>query len=732
MHQTAGSNVGNEDSRRGMLVRLSDDLRALNDPDKVIGAASQMLGEALGAGQVAYAEVDETGEYVSIERDWNDGTIPSNARRHRLEEFGPAFIADLRRGDTIVIGNVEADDRTSSAEALATFAQASICAFLNVPLVKDGRLSAVLAVHNREARPWSIDEVRFAEDVAERTWMALSRVRAESALRQSEARYRTLHAAAERKAAELQAVLESMPDAVYLGGPEGITLVNQVALDQLGFSNREELKRNIAELATDIDTCDAVTGEFIPPEKQAFARAARGERIIQDVQIRHRKSGDVRIVRCAAAPVVIDGQVIAAVAVNTDVTEIRRTERALRELNETLEQRVAERSDELVHAHEQLRHAQKLEAMGTLTGGVAHDFNNLLTPIIGSLDMLMRRSASSERERRLIDGALQSAERARVLVQRLLAFARRQPLQSIAVDIRTLVEGMAGLIETTLGPQIDLKMKIASDMPPAMTDLNQLEMALLNLAVNARDAMPEGGVLTIGAAEEDIQPGHRTCLASGRYIRLWVDDTGAGMDEATQKRAAEPFFSTKGIGKGTGLGLSMVHGLVAQLGGVLLINSTPGHGTCIEIWLPVGRLTVVTQNSGDLGNQLPPVQGTALLVDDEELVRMTTADMLAEIGFVVLEAETAEDALRLLDGGAEPDVIVTDHLMPGMTGAELARMVLAGRPDMQLLIVSGYAEAEGVPADLPRLTKPFRQADLAKVLASLMAGSDDDQPFIKT
>lgn len=725
MHQTAGSDVGNEDNRRGMLVRLSDDLRALNDPDEVIGAASQMLGETLGAGQVGYAEVDDTGEYVSIERDWNDGTIPSNARRHRLEEFGPAFIADLRRGHTIVISNVEADDRTSSAAALATFAQASICAFLNVPLVKDGRLSAVFAVHNREARPWSIAEVRFAEDVAERTWMALSRVRAESALRQSEARYRTLHAAAERKAAELQAVLESMPDAVYFGGPEGMTLVNQVALDQLGFSTREELRRNIAELANDVDTCDAVTGEFIPPEKQAFARAARGERVIQDVQIRHRKSGDARIVRCAAAPVVIDGQVIAAVAVNTDVTDIRRTEQALRELNETLEQRVAERSDELVHAHEQLRHAQKLEAMGTLTGGVAHDFNNLLTPIIGSLDMLMRRSGSSERERRLIDGALQSAERAKVLVQRLLAFARRQPLQSTAVDIKTLAEGMAGLIETTLGPQIDLQLKIASDMPPAMTDLSQFEMALLNLAVNARDAMPEGGVLTIGAAEEAIQPGHRTRLANGSYIRLWVDDTGTGMDEATIKRAAEPFFSTKGIGKGTGLGLSMVHGLVAQLGGVLLINSTPGAGTCIEIWLPVGPSVAVSPSSGDLTNQLLSARGTALLVDDEELVRMTTADMLLEIGFIVLEAETAQDALRFLDGGAEPDVIVTDHLMPGMTGAELARTVLAGRPDMHVLIVSGYAEAEGIPADLPRLTKPFRQADLAQALATLMSDSDN-------
>jgi len=417
---------------------------------------------------------------------------------------------------------------------------------------------------------------------------------------------------------------------------------------------------------------------------------------------------------------VIDGDVIAAVAINTDVTDIRNAERSLRELNDTLEQRVAERTEELVQAHEQLRHAQKLEAMGTLTGGVAHDFNNLLTPIVGSLDMLVRRGIGSEREQRLIEGALQSAERATVLVQRLLAFARRQPLQPAAVDIEVLVAGMVGLIETTLGPKIAVRAEIASDMPPAVADLSQLEMALLNLAVNARDAMLEGGVLTIGAKVDEVLRGHSEESEIGHCINLWVADTGTGMDEDTRTRAVEPFFSTKGVGKGTGLGLSMVHGLVAQLGGKLLIDSAPERGTRIELLLPISPTPLIASRLGGLVTKRPQWRGTALLVDDEELVRTSVAAMLADLGFAVLETASAEEALQLLTEGAEPKLIITDHLMPGMTGAELASVVAAQHPETPVLIISGYAEAQGIPAGMARLSKPFRNADLAEKLTALM------------
>lgn len=373
---------------------------------------------------------------------------------------------------------------------------------------------------------------------------------------------------------------------------------------------------------------------------------------------------------------------------------------------------------ELASAQEALRQSQKMEAMGSLTGGVAHDFNNLLTPIIGSLDMLQRKGLGGEREQRLIGGALQSAERAKTLVQRLLAFARRQPLQARAVDVNSLVAGMAELIASTSGPQTRVVVEVADDLPTALADQNQVEMAILNLSVNARDAMPEGGRLSIAARAVDVNVGHATGLAPGNYVRLSVADTGTGMDAETLRRAIEPFYSTKGIGKGTGLGLSMVHGLAAQLGGALTIDSRPGLGTDVQLWLPttteraegIERPADVIAKSG---------AGRALVVDDEEVVRASTADMLTDLGYEVIEASSAEQALKMLDGGLVPDLLVTDHLMPGKNGTDLAREVLQRAPGTGVLIVSGYAEAEGIASDLPRLVKPFKQADLAASIGEL-------------
>lgn len=384
------------------------------------------------------------------------------------------------------------------------------------------------------------------------------------------------------------------------------------------------------------------------------------------------------------------------------------------------------REDELSAAQDALRQSQKMEAMGSLTGGVAHDFNNLLTPIIGSLDLLMRKGLGNDRERRLIDGALQSAERAKTLVQRLLAFARRQPLQPIAVDVATLVAEMAGLIDSTVGPAIDVRADLAADLPAAMADRNQLEMALLNLAVNARDAMPEGGRLSIAAAHEEVAGRHAAGLAPGHYVRLSVGDTGTGMDEETRERAIEPFFSTKGIGKGTGLGLSMVHGLSAQLGGGMAIESAPGQGTVVDLWLPVGSAPMRAASGASEPAARARGRGVALLVDDEELVRVTTADMLADMGFDVVEAGSAEEALRLMEAGPAPDLLVTDHLMPGMRGADLARAARGLAPSLPVLIVSGYAEVDGIAPDLLRLAKPFRAADLAGRIATLMPGFTND------
>ncbi len=364
-----------------------------------------------------------------------------------------------------------------------------------------------------------------------------------------------------------------------------------------------------------------------------------------------------------------------------------------------------------------LRQSQKLEAMGQLTGGVAHDFNNLLTPIIGGLDMLQQRGLPGERERRLVDGALQSAERAKTLVQRLLAFARRQPLRTGPVDMAGLIAGVRDLVASTVGPQIQVTTDAPVGLPAAQADANQLEMAILNLSVNARDAMPQGGSLSIQAADELIDFGHRTALPPGRYIRLSVSDTGTGMDEATLARAIEPFFSTKEQGRGTGLGLSMAHGLASQLGGALAISSKPGLGTRVELWLPTSAETPSPARLAHRTPSNPAPAGHVLLVDDETPARETTAAMLIDLGYTVIEAANGQDALLIIDGEQPIDLLITDHLMPGITGAELARIFLTRRPGVPALIVTGYADS--IPVEVPHLTKPFRLTDLAESLASL-------------
>ncbi len=398
---------------------------------------------------------------------------------------------------------------------------------------------------------------------------------------------------------------------------------------------------------------------------------------------------------------------------------LRQSEDRLRRLNETLEERVQQRSRELELAQEALRQSQKLESMGQLTGGVAHDFNNLLTPIVGSLDLLHRRGLGTERERRLIEGAMQSADRAKTLVQRLLAFARRQPLQATAIDIGSLVEDMRELIVSTVGPRVQVELTIADGLPAGRADANQMEMALLNLAVNARDAMPDGGSLKICVACEMVRQNDDRQLKPGQYIRLSIADTGIGMDKETIRQAIEPFFTTKGVGQGTGLGLSMVHGLAAQLGGGLTIESTVGEGTTITLWLPTSESEAGQIAAGTDAVPITLDHGTALVVDDEDLVRASTVHMLRELGYNVLEASSAERALAIIRVEPKVDVLVTDHLMPGTTGTDLIEQAKRLKPEIRTLLISGYAENAGIPADLPRLTKPFKQIDLAKSLAAL-------------
>ena len=399
--------------------------------------------------------------------------------------------------------------------------------------------------------------------------------------------------------------------------------------------------------------------------------------------------------------------------------EVQASQQQLRNANETLEARVEERTREHELALAKLHEAQKLETLGQLTGGVAHDFNNLLTPVIGNLDLLRRRLPPNDPSQRLIDSGLQAASRAATLVQRLLAFARRQDLRVRSVNVGTLLDGMTDMIRRSLGPSIEVQISCQPVLPPARVDPNQLELAILNLAINARDAMPRGGTLSIEADAGISEP--PSGLKPGDYVRITVKDSGTGMDQQTLARAVEPFFSTKGVGKGTGLGLSMVHGLAAQLGGSLNLNSRPGEGTTAEIWLPKASEEPTLEETESRLTVNAPREATILLVDDEDLVRFGTSEMLSELGYTVLEANSGAEALRLLRAGDSPDLIVTDYLMPGMNGVQLIEQAKRLIPSVPAILITGYSTiAEGPGAAIPRLAKPFRQSDLSKMVADML------------
>lgn len=385
------------------------------------------------------------------------------------------------------------------------------------------------------------------------------------------------------------------------------------------------------------------------------------------------------------------------------------------ELNRDLEVRIEERTKELEAAHQSLMQTQKLELMGQLTGNVAHDFNNLLSPIMTSLDLILQAGAPGHATLGPAQVAMEAVERARALVQRLLAFARRRPLAHTAIDMRSLLKGMQSLLESTVGGRIQVQINVPPNLPNVAGDRQQLEIAILNLVVNARDAMPDGGVLAITANYPSVPEGRSS--REEAFIRLAVIDQGEGMDEATRMMALEPFFTTKGAESGTGLGLSMVHGAMQELGGLIGIESAPGAGTEVSLWLPITHSVAAQRPAARPENTVLDVEGIAVVVDDHNLVRKGTAAMLREEGYKVVEAQSAEECLALLEKGLRPELLITDHVMPGMTGLDLARCVSDLYPQIPIVLVSGYDGLDATPTEIVRMTKPFRQHELQAGIA---------------
>jgi PAS domain S-box-containing protein len=377
-------------------------------------------------------------------------------------------------------------------------------------------------------------------------------------------------------------------------------------------------------------------------------------------------------------------------------------------------------------AEVRLRQAQKMEAVGQFTGGVAHDFNNLLMAILGSLEILRKRLPNDQRLLALLDNAVLGAKRGSALTQRMLAFARRQELKQEAVDVACLVNNMMGLLERSLGPAIDIDTHFPLEAVIVRTDANQLETALLNLAVNARDAMPHGGTITISVGVEHVEGVHPTNLPPGQFACLSVSDTGLGMDEATLARATEPFFTTKGIGKGTGLGLSMVDGLTGQSGGKLLARSALGRGTTIELWLPIStdgiaRTSERDMREADTAAARRPL--CILAVDDDSLVLANMTVMLEDLGHKVIAVGSGTRAVEAINSTPAIDLMLTDQVMPVMTGLQLIEEIRARRPALPVILATGYAEfPHGVNASIGRLAKPFTQRALAEALTLHASG----------
>ncbi|HYA20903.1 MAG TPA: PAS domain S-box protein [Burkholderiales bacterium] len=503
-----------------------------------------------------------------------------------------------------------------------------------------------------------------------------------------------------------QAFFESAPDAIVVVDSHGLMLQANAQVPVLFGYPREELIGKPVEI--------------LMPERFRVPHASKHQDFVAEQRTRamgvglelygQRKDGSEFPVDIMLSPVRSSGKYYIIAAIR-DVSEQKKAEHALREVHKQLELRVEQRTRELsavnralrdevvgrTRAEEALLQAQKLEAIGQLTGGVAHDFNNLLTVISGNLQMLRERVAHAPVLSELADAAMKAGERGADLTRKLLAFSRRQPLQPREINISELVQSMTDMLQRTLGETIRIETALQPGLAKIVADPGGLENALLNLALNSRDAMPQGGQLTIETASFVPDSGNmvgETDMAPGEYVILAVSDTGCGMSQEVMKRAFEPFFTTKGAGKGSGLGLASVYGFVKQSGGHIKINSEFLRGTTVQLFLPQAKGYAEATGQDFAAGDIPRADGeTVLLVEDDESVRKLASTFLRELGYAVLEAADAEQALAALESGRAIDLMFTDLVMPGgMNGMELGGEVLRRRPAMKVLYTSGYSE----------------------------------------
>jgi signal transduction histidine kinase/CheY-like chemotaxis protein len=755
--------------RAEFLLALSDRLRVVDEPQMSIMTAVRALGEHLDVSRVGFATVFAAGEMVRLDSVY-EKDVPALAGDFPIEVFGPENIRNLRAGRTTVYPDVSGVP-DMAGDVLAPF---ETRALMGVPLIREGALRAMLYVNHHEVRDWRPYEVSLAQDVASRIWDAVERARAEATLREETAALETLNTVGAELAGELdlQRLIERfMNSAARLTGADYaayferdqsaahedvwrlFTMVGapMAMFERLGLPRATNLFKPTF-LAEGVVRSDDVTadprygsmggmpkGHFPVRSYLAVSVVSRSGTRLGALLFGHRQPGmfGPRQERMATglagqASIAIDNAQLFK-ASQIEIAERKRAEAALRELNDTLEERIAARTQELMETEEQLRQSQKMEAVGQLTGGLAHDFNNLLTGITGSLELLqtrVRQGRTGDLER-YINAAQGASKRAAALTHRLLAFSRRQTLDPKPTDVNRLVADMEEMIRRTVGPAITVETVMTASVWSTLVDPNQLENALLNLSINARDAMPNGGRITVETANRwlDDRAARMRDLPPGQYVSLCVSDNGTGMPPDIARRAFDPFFTTKPIGQGTGLGLSMIYGFARQSGGQVRIYSEPGQGTMVCLYIPryLGDAAPDDHAQDELSNAPRAEQGeTVLVVDDEPTVRMLVTEVLEELGYQALEAEDGASGLKILESRQRIDLLVTDVGLPGgMNGRQMADAARAVRPGLKVLFITGYAEnavlSHGhLDQGMHVLTKPFAMDALAARIKDLI------------
>jgi PAS domain S-box-containing protein len=645
--------------RADFLLALDDATRPLVEAAEITQAVATLLGQYLHVDRCTYAEIE--------------------SEQSTFEQLGSDCLRLLSTGQPYVVGDSEIDPRTIGVRE--SYRAAAVRAGIWIPMLKRGRLVAVLAVHEAAPRIWRADEIELVQMVASRCWESIERARlTRDQLRRSELQFAQL--------------INGVTDcAIYMLDPSGyVTTWNPGAARIKGYSAEEIIGRHFSEFYTADDREAGLPAHAL--------EVARAQGKFEREGWRVRKDGTRFWASVLIDPIYgPDNGLTGYAKITRDMTE-----------------RLA--------IQEQLNQSQKVEAIGQLTGGVAHDFNNLLTVILGNLDTISRQlPADNAKLTRAVEHAMRGAERAAALTHQLLAFSRRQPLNPKPTDVNQLVIGLMELIRRTLPAAIAVKSRLTSGLKRANVDSNQLESALLNLAVNARDAMAEGGNLMIETGAERVDEAFASKLAGdivpGDYVVISVRDTGAGMTSEVRARAFDPFFTTKPLGKGTGLGLSQVFGFVKQSGGHVQLESEPGRGTTVKIYLPcTSGENAQSTKSGEPEMPHGESNETVLVVEDQDDVRLYSTDSLRDLGFSVLSASDGPAALRIIEEHPEIRLLFTDVGLPQMSGRELAEAAWKIRPQLPVLFVTGYAhdnlfQQGRLDPAAELLTKPFNRAQLA-------------------